>query len=109
MFVYIAEAHACDEWPVGHPVLVRQTHTTEERLGVARQRLKDLGVGEEFARLVDLAEHNEFHAHYACWPLRWYMVEGGGRALSGIAQPRFSGYDVAELVGWVVRQATDCP
>ena len=105
VFVYISEAHAADEWPVGHYANINQPKTTEERRSVAKQRLLELGVGEEFVRLVDLAEENSFHAHYACWPLRWYMVEEE-RKLSAIAQPRRSGYDIRELVSWIVSQAT---
>lgn len=105
VFVYISEAHAADEWPVGHSVHIDQPKTTDERLVVAQRRLADLGVGEEFVLLVDFAQENNFHANYACWPFRWFTV-GKGRRLTSIAQPRESEYDVGELVSWVVRQAT---
>jgi len=103
-FVYISEAHASDEWPVGHCAFIQQPKSTVERIAVAQERLAELGVGEEFVRLVDLAEENNFHATYACWPFRWYTVETGSRRLSTIAQPRRSGYDVRELVSWIVAQ-----
>jgi len=105
VFVYIAEAHAADEWPVGHSVCINQPKSTTERVAVAQQKLADLGVGEEFVCLVDSAEENSFHATYACWPFRWYTVEAMSHRLTTIAQPRHSGYDVRELVTWIVAQA----
>lgn len=105
-FIYIAEAHASDEWPVGHSICVKQPKSTKERVAIAQEKLADLGMGEEFTTLVDLAEKNSFHKTYACWPFRWYSVEMRTRRLTTIAQPRDSGYDMRELVSWVVSQAT---
>ena len=105
-FVYISEAHAADEWPVGHNVPINQPKTSPERLEVAQRQLEALGVGEEFIRLVDLVEENNFHNTYACWPFRWYTVGSTSRQLTTIAQPRSSGYDVREYVSWVVEQVT---
>jgi hypothetical protein len=34
--VYIVEAHAIDEWPVGDPLKITQPLSTAERVGVAR-------------------------------------------------------------------------
>lgn len=106
-FVYISEAHAADEWPVGHCVKIDQPKSTKERIAVAQQRLTELGVGEEFVRLVDRKEGNTFHETYACWPFRWYTVRSGSRQLDTIAQPRSSGYDVRELVSWIVSQVVE--
>jgi len=108
-FVYIAEAHASDEWPVGHSEQIRQPRNTPNRLEVARERLADLGVGDEFLCLVDSVEGNYFHETYAVWPFRWFIVDGNNkkeRNILSIAQPRSSGYDVKELVAWIVNEAT---
>lgn len=105
-FVYISEAHATDEWPVGHNVVVEQPKTTSERIELAEKKLAELGVGDEFICLVDLAEENSFHKAYACWPIRWYTVAPNTRQLSTIAQPRCSGYDMRELISWIVSQVT---
>jgi hypothetical protein len=102
--VYISEAHAADEWPVGHCVPINQPKTSAERLFVAQRQLEVLGVGEEFIRLVDLAEENYFHKAYACWPFRWYTIGSDGCQLTSIAQPRSSGYVVQELVSWIMDQ-----
>ena len=104
VFVYISEAHAADEWPVGHGVSINQPRTSAERVEVAQQQLEVLGVGEEFIRLVDTAEENSFHKMYACWPFRWYTAASDSRKLTTIAQPRNSGYDIREYVSWVVKQ-----
>ena len=102
-FVYISEAHAANEWPVGHDVIVNQPETSEERLVVAREKLADLGVGDEFICMVDSAEHNNFHNMYASWPLRWYTTSAD-RRLTSIAQPKNSSYDFKELFMWVEEQ-----
>jgi hypothetical protein len=104
-FVYISEAHATDEWPVGHNVVIDQPKSSAQRLAIANEKLAYLGVGGEFLLLVDLAEDNNFHKTYACWPLRWYTIGANGRRLTTIAQPcDTGGYDVRELVSWVVSQ-----
>ena len=87
---------------MGHCVDINQPKTTKERISVAEERLSELGVGDEFVRLVDTAEENTFQEEYACWPLRWYTIESGqSRRLTTIAQPRGSGYNVGELVSWI--------
>jgi len=103
-FVYISEAHSCDEWPVGHCVNIKQPKTTAERQEIAERQLKVLGVGDEFIRLVDSAEENTFHQTYACWPFRWYTIGENGKKITSIPQPHRSGYDVRELVAWIVDQ-----
>ncbi len=100
----------CRTRPVGSHINIIQPKTTAERVSLAQQQLAALSVGDEFTRLVDDVESNGFHAHYACWPLRWYTVAGGpGRQLTSIAQPRASGYDISELISWIVRTAVARP
>lgn len=102
--MYIAEAHACNEWPVGHPVCIRQPQSSEERTAVAQERLAELGIGEEFVRLVDDCTTDAFHKTYACWPFRWYTVQAGSRRLTSIAMPQSSGYDPRQLISWIVSE-----
>ena len=94
-----------DEWPVGQPVHIHQPTTTQARVEIAKERLAELGVGDEFLALVDTCEKNEFHKLYACWPFRWYTVGGGGRVLTSIAQPVGGGYNVGELMSWIAHEA----
>jgi len=101
--VYIAEAHASDAWPVGAANPVRQHTSTAERIGVAQERLAELGV-EGFLTLIDKVETDEFHKTYACWPFRWYTVGRNSRTLTSIAYPAKKGghgYDVSELLAWI--------
>ena len=101
---------ACRTRPIGPHINIKQPKTTAERVSLAQQQLAALGVGDEFTRLVDDVESNGFHAAYACWPLRWYTVAAGpGRQLTSIAQPRASGYDINELISWIVRTAVARP
>ena len=90
---------------MGHCVDINQPTSTDERISVAQERLAALSVGDEFVRLVDLVEENNFHEKYSCWPFRWYAMESGAsRRLTTIAQPRASGYNVGELVSWITEQ-----
>jgi len=100
LLVYIAEAHAYDEWPVGdHYLLGRkvfQPRFLQERLELAQQFKQDFGYS--FEVLVDdpgldVELHGGgggigggFEAVYAAWPTRFYLVDGA-RRISWIAQP----------------------
>jgi len=93
--VYTAEAHAADEWPVGPHIHQPQPKSTEERCGVARRRLAQLGVSD-IPVLIDTAEEN-FSRAYASWPLRWFFLDG--HTITAVAQPQCGGgYDVKEIV-----------
>ena len=96
-FVYIAEAHASDEWPVGSHIDQPQPRSTNARVGVAARRLKELGFAWP-GTLVDTADET-FHKTYACWPLRWYFLDG--HRIEHVALPRASLYDVREIEAWV--------
>ena len=98
--VYVAEAHASDEWPVGGPCAQVQPATTAERAAVAAARLEELGLGALPPALADTAPREAFQELYACWPLRWYFLDG--HTLTHIAQPHPGGrYDLNEIVTWL--------
>lgn len=69
--VYIVEAHAIDEWPVGDPLKVVQPRTIAERCGVARAF-----VGEYKLRVPMVVDQldNNFSEQFAGWPVRFYVV-----------------------------------
>lgn len=101
-FVYIAEAHAIDEWPVrsarfnhGHgPVLVQQPVRHEERCDLARNFANDfLGTHVEDVLVDDPELGDPFEKAYAPWPLRLYLVEKG--EMRWIAEPRDCSFDDA--------------
>jgi len=69
--VYIVEAHAVDEWPVGDPLVVTQPISTVERCGVARSFYNAYQL--QVPMLVD-GISNEFSENWAAWPVRFYVV-----------------------------------
>ena len=72
--MYIAEAHARDEWPIGEQLSFTQHRTNDERLAVAK----------EFALVskctipmaVDTVR-NELMDSFAAWPTRAFIVRRG--------------------------------
>jgi len=70
--VYITEAHAQDEWPIGDPLKINQPVTDAERVGIARQFAADYDL--QLPVLVDPVA-NHFEQAYAAWPIRFYVLE----------------------------------
>lgn len=114
--IYIAEAHAMDEWPVtsgrfnqdrGPVIIPRQPTKANERCDLARQFAQNFGMAVTTNKdnivelLVDDPEQGDpFERDYAPWPLRLYLVDAQGK-LEWIAQPKDCSYDLAvvELMG----------
>lgn len=72
-FVYITEAHAQDEWPIGSVYSSKnQPKTLEERLALADSLLGT----HSLPTFVDTME-NAFEAQYASWPLRFFVLNAG--------------------------------
>jgi len=104
--IYIAEAHAQDEWPISssrftpnsQPVIFNKPVTDEERCNIARIFVKDFKY--RIPVLVD-AVVDDFEAKYAPWPLRFFVLQraedGQDVRMVYAAQPRNCGYDVSEL------------
>ena len=80
VFVYVAEAHAVDEWQmeanVEDGVLLRQHVTLDERNAAAREGVERLGL--TMPVLVDGMDDAVSEA-FAAWPERLYVAEPGGR------------------------------
>ena len=80
VFVYIAEAHAIDEWQLqsnlDDDVLVAQHRTIEERFAAARAGVARLGL--TMPVLVDGMDDAVSEA-FAAWPERIYVVGHDGR------------------------------
>lgn len=99
--VYIAEAHAKDEWPIsssrgsatGSPVHVAQHRTIDDRLEAARAFVRDYNL-TQFPMVVDPID-NPFDTVFAAWPLRFYVVRDG--ILEFKAQPKDATYSFAHL------------
>eukprot|EP01093_Parvamoeba_rugata_P008432 TRINITY_DN24003_c0_g1_i1.p2 TRINITY_DN24003_c0_g1~~TRINITY_DN24003_c0_g1_i1.p2 ORF type:complete len:123 (-),score=5.64 TRINITY_DN24003_c0_g1_i1:71-439(-) len=72
--VYIREAHAADEWPLGDIVCIKQHTSIEERIAAAQQ-LRDSGY--TLPLVVDSME-NQVESSYAAWPERYVVIGGDG-------------------------------
>jgi hypothetical protein len=71
--VYITEAHASDEWPVGPSIsFCRQPQSVEERCGLAQNFVNTRLY--RVPMLVDTME-NDFQKAFAAWPFRYFIVK----------------------------------
>ena len=82
-FVYIAEAHAVDEWPISSarynqdrgPVCLLQAKNTAERREAARTFVRDFDLTPWFDVLIDPIEAGQpFDALLAPWPTRFFII-----------------------------------
>ncbi len=84
VLVYISEAHAQNEWPVGDPVALDQALTLDDRVAHAsafREAYFPLLEGWKVA--VDDPQPrsagsagDQFDRAYAAWPTRFYVLDG---------------------------------
>jgi len=72
LVVYIAEAHAVDEWPVGDPLKIMQPKTNVERAAIAKKFKESYSF--MLPMLADTVE-NDFEQTYSAWPIRFYVVQ----------------------------------
>lgn len=94
VFVYIEEAHAVDEWPIGSTVVETQHRTVADRLAAARR----LDLSERWTLALDSMQ-NSFSAAYSPWPFRYYMIDAAQRVRL-IAQPVGAALPLGEL--WTI-------
>ena len=91
--VYIAEAHATDEWPMGDHVALTQPRSLVERIANARTFKKATGFG---VPLFADGIANGFMAAFSAHPERYFIVQRG--MLVWKAQPSgLGGYDLSHL------------
>lgn len=93
--MYISEAHASDEWPIGPSIsFCKQPKTMEERTNLAQLVAKRLPPSTHV--WID-SMTNEFRKTYAAWPFRYFVIING--ILKFIAQPdpKTFTYDLSEL------------
>jgi len=98
--VYIAEAHAEDEWPIkscrlnptGKPVLINQHQTIEQRIEAAKEFQKVFHL--EIPMLVDTID-NSFDQIYSSWPIRFYVIQK--EKLIYVPEPKNGSYSMEEL------------
>mmetsp|Transcript_18550 Transcript_18550/g.35006 ORF Transcript_18550/g.35006 Transcript_18550/m.35006 type:complete len:139 (-) Transcript_18550:173-589(-) len=82
--VYLSEAHASDQWPLGNHVCIDQHKNIADRVKAARAFGKAMAV--ELPILVDSLA-NTFTRTLAAHPMRWYVVDGTPLRLKFKAEP----------------------
>jgi hypothetical protein len=96
--VYIAEAHARDQWPVGKTIsCVDQPTTLAQRLDHAQQFKKNFNF--EMPMLVDNMD-NTFHNTYGSWPFRFFVIYEGRLVLKAEPNKDTFTYDMNEIDKW---------
>lgn len=85
--VYLQEAHASDEWPIGimpadNPL--NQHVTIEDRVKAACRFELDCAPHPKMRILLDTME-NTFNSHYPSWPTRGWIINQGKIAM--VTQP----------------------
>lgn len=104
-FVYIAEAHAIDEWQVQSNLddgaLLHQHRALEERFAAAREGVRRLDL--TLPVLVDPMD-DAVSETFAAWPERIYIADGAGRLtyVGGPGPWEFSPAAAAEALADVV-------
>jgi len=97
--VYLAEAHASDEWPVGPSVsFCKQPKQLSERCALAQKFESEHALG--IPMFVDSIE-NSFDGAFAAWPLRFYVIKDGRLALKAQPNLEYFTYDPDDLHHWL--------
>jgi len=81
---------------------IAQHKTFEERAAACDGCLKSLGVG--IPTVLDSMD-NSFNDTYACWPLRFYLIDGG--IIEHVAQPKHGAYNPLEINAWLENKLAD--
>lgn len=74
MTIYLCEAHAQDQWPLGRHVQVHQHKTIEDRVSTAKNFASQTGY--ELPMVVDCMK-NEFMWQYFAHPERFFVFQNG--------------------------------
>ena len=88
--IYIAEAHAREEWPIGDHhskrgvLSLAQARSLAERRAAARLFARELEWPHEL--LVDGMD-DAFEHMFAAWPMRFVVVAADGKTIAHVAQP----------------------
>ncbi|CAF5216286.1 unnamed protein product, partial [Rotaria magnacalcarata] len=83
--VYIEEAHAVDEWPIGGRIRYVQPKCDADRIQIANDFIK--AIEYRISLLIDpVSKLNPFSEVYCPWPIRFYVIDHM-KKLSYIAEP----------------------
>jgi len=81
--VYIKEAHANDQWPLGNEVVISQHKTVEDRINAAK--LFQQNTNYLVPLVIDTIE-NTVNDTYAMWPEKAFIIVDG--KISYLTPPR---------------------
>jgi hypothetical protein len=97
--VYITEAHAADEWPIGPTIsFCSQPKSIEERCDLANKFVTENNI--RFEVVVDSME-NSFEKMFAAWPIRFYVIKNGELVFKAEPNLKDYAYDPTELSRWL--------
>lgn len=97
--IYIAEAHARDQWPVGKTIsCVDQPTTLEQRLKYAREFRDNFHF--IMPMLVDNMENN-FHLTYGSWPFRFYIIYENRLIIKAQPDEQDFSYKINQIDSWL--------
>jgi len=98
--IYISEAHAQDQWPLGRHVAVLQHKVLDDRIAIANRFVQKYGY--KIPMVVDDMS-NGFMKTFWAHPERFFVVDDGKLALKG--QPTDDGwYLYDDIKNYVNRQ-----
>jgi hypothetical protein len=90
--IYIEEAHAIDEWPIGERIPVKQHQNISQRREIAQKMVSDKMI--QLPVLLD-SMNQDFEREFAAWPARYFVIYQGRVEL--IAVPKNCLYQPAEI------------
>ena len=116
IFVYIAEAHACDEWPIaqlGAGEIARHITLEQRRAAALQLQASPYALREPWEVTLDTlgesatadidgahgSDADAFDRVFASWPFRFWVLVDGRIALK--PQPHDASYDIGELERWL--------
>mmetsp|Transcript_45056 Transcript_45056/g.68951 ORF Transcript_45056/g.68951 Transcript_45056/m.68951 type:complete len:141 (+) Transcript_45056:529-951(+) len=93
LMVYIREAHASDQWPLGNIVSIEQHKDLQSRIAAA----KNLEENFDFKmKIVVDNMDNQFNKQFLAWPERYYFFRGHHFSKISLPANEF-GFDRLEL------------
>jgi len=96
--VYITEAHARDEWPVGASTSIcNQPKTLSERLAIANRFVAEQDF--KLPMVVDTMS-NAFMQQFSAWPVRFYIISDGKVALKAQPNDETYRYSLRDISQW---------
>lgn len=105
--VYIAEAHASDQWPINSTLYagpgnsVRAHRTVGERIATCKRMLAALDLnGCDVDAYVDSMDDG-FLTTFACWPTRLFGIGRDGLTIERIAVPNDASFELSPMLEWL--------